>query len=205
MRKKALIIIALITIAGAVAVLSSLVLSLFVIKPTTDQISQKLREQFQTIIIIPEEIPPPAKSFNETAYYWQMITPEGEIAGVIAKYENGFKKSDNSLKITLEKEENGDPSIFHKLLPHLIVDEKSKKAAEDPEKVQVKPEPQDTYKSVSVFVTPDSKKTARIVWEVDRPQTEELNNLYSRLNKYPEGFVKILFNLQKTTLDLAGV
>jgi len=171
--------------------------------PTTGAINQDLAGYFSNVVYIPKNIPPPSQDFYQTIYFWEMVTPEKEVVGIRLKYDTGFTADSSIIRLTLEKEEKGDPSIFDKVLPAVIADKQSLDSARDPQKANLSANQQAGYKSIKLLVLPETNKTAQIVWEFDKFNLpDDLKSKYKRLEKFPPGVLKFLYTLPHFILSL---
>ena len=173
------------------------------IKPTTEAINRDLASYFSKIVYIPEGIPPPQQTLDKTEYFWEMETPQGEVTGIRLKYDPSFTQDKNTIQVTLEMPQNGDPSIFNKVLPAVISDKQSLDSARDPQKANLSANQQAGYKSIKLLVLPETNKTAQIVWEFDKFNLpDDLKSKYKRLEKFPPGVLKFLYTLPHFILSL---
>lgn len=203
--KKRLVIALGIVFFLVFVVIISLVLAFSVIKPTTDTINKKLAQKLAKVIKIPEIVPPESKNFNETTYFWEMETREGEVIGVRFRHDTGFVKGKDQIEAVLEIPPDGDPSIFNKVMPAIISDSQSLTSAQDIEKANFSANQEKGYSSLQLFIKPQTKQTNRIVWTFDKKSlTADFDKDYQKLTGLPYFVLKNLYLLQKTIFDLMG-
>lgn len=204
--KKTLIIGAATCVISVIALLITVVfISFSQIKPITESINRNLAQNFAKIVYIPKGITPPAFTFDETAYFWEMETPQNEVIGIHLKYQTGFTKNQESIEVTLEMPEKGDPSIFTKVLPAVITDKKSLTSAVDPQKADLSANEKAGYNNLKLIQTPTTSQTIKIIWNF--PKTafgEETAKLYQQLTKYPEFVLRLLYGIPNLTFSLLG-
>lgn len=188
-------------IASAVIILIGLIwyainTSFNQVRPVTAKINKDIVKDLSKIIRIPEGIAPPMQDFNQTIYSWEMETPAKEVTGVTFKYTPSFTKKDDKIIATLEMPENGDPSIFNKVIEAIIADEQSLSAARDPQKANLGANRESGYNSIKLAVYTKSGQTTKITWEFDKKNlSRELNSSYSQINKVPNFALKFLYGL----------
>lgn len=183
--------------------ITSIFVSFKTIKPTTEAINRDLKNYFSKIIYIPEGIPPPQQTLDKTEYFWEMETPQGEVTGIRLKYDPSFTKGKNTIQVTLEMPENGDPSIFNKVLPAVISDKQSLDSARDPQKANLNANQELGYEKLSLFTKKETNQTTKIIWEFKKESLgNQLNEQYSKLYRYPPALLKILYNIPSLTLGL---
>lgn len=188
-----------------ILVISLLIISFAYVKPTTDQINRKLAQKFAKIVGIPPPVPPQTRNFYETIYFWEMETPQLEVVGVRFRHSTGFDGELNKMEATLELPENGDPSVFNKVLPAVIVDNQSLLSALDPEKASFDRNPQAGYSTFRVAIKPETGQTIQITWNFEKEfLTKDAKQDYQKLSKIPLPILKILYFVQKTILDVMG-
>lgn len=176
--------------------IAAIVYSFSTIKPTTEEINKDLAEYFSKVIYIPKGIPPPIQGFAETIYFWEMETPDKEVIGIRLKHDTGFAKDKNTIRLILEKEEKGDPSIFNKVLPAVIADKQSLDAARDPQKANLSANQHAGYNNITLSVLPGSGQTAQVIWEFGKSNLgDDLTAEYNRLGNIPPGLLKFLYTL----------
>lgn len=195
--KKAII---LSIILGAVLFVAAISFSIYLgfklVKPATQAINKGIASDLSKIVRIPEGIAPPMQDFNQTIYSWEMETPAGEVTGVTFKYTPSFTRKDDKIIATLEMPENGDPSIFNKVIEAIIADEQSLSAARDPQKANLTANGKSGYNSIKLAVSPKSGQTTKITWEFDKKNlSKQLNSSYSQINKVPNFSLKFLYGL----------
>ena len=188
----------------AVILITAIVFSFVVIKPTVESINKNLASEFSKVVAIPTQVTSLSQFFDETTYKWEMETPEKEIVGVIFKHTTGFSKDQNLVQATLTVPEGGDISLFSKVLPAIIVDRQSLYSAENPQKANLEANQEALYNSIAIS-TNAAGQTKKITWTYDKANfNSNLLNLYSKLKKFPEPILRILFSLLITTLNILG-
>lgn len=202
--KKAVIICTALTLVLICAVLiAALIISFKTVKPATDAINRDLEKYFSKIVYIPQGIPRPTQTFNETSYFWEMETPQGEVTAIKLKYNPAFTKDEDTIEVILEMPENGDPSIFDKVLPAVIADKQSLDSAQDPQKANLGTNENAGYNKISLFTKKETNQTTKIVWDFKKEQLEDkLNEEYKKLYLYPTTLLKILYNVPHVVIDL---
>lgn len=165
------------------------------IKPTTEVINQKLAsEVFLKIIRIPEGIQRPSFDFEKTAYMWEMETSAGEVTSVIFSYTPAFDKNSKEITAVLEMPEDGDSSIFTKVLPAVIADEQSLKSALDPEKANFGASEQARFSKLALSIN-KNKQTTKIMWTIPKENLpQNIKEEYSKLS-YGAKTLKKLYSL----------
>ncbi len=204
---KKIVIILFAGFFAAVVILSTIavIVSFTVVKPTTDTINRKVAQKFAGIVSIPPPLPPQTRNFYETIYFWEMETPQQEVVGVRFRHSTGFDGELNEMEATLELPENGDPSVFNKVLPAVVADSQSLLAALDPKKANFGPNPQAGYSTFRLAIKPETGQTIQITWNFEKEfLTGDAKQNYQKLSKFPLAILKILYLIQKTTLDVMG-
>jgi hypothetical protein len=204
MKKSIFISLALTFIVFCSFLIYVITISFTQIKPTTEAINKKLsQEAFTKTISIPQEIPPPAFDFDKTSYFWEMITLENEVTGIRLTYTTAFSKNENIIKVILEMPENGDPSIFNKVLSVIIIDEKSFNSAQYPHEADLSKNKEAGYKSLKIFVTPDTNQTTKLEWEFEKQNFgEDIRSEYQKIEKYPKPILRILYKIPHSILRI---
>lgn len=202
--KKIIVIVIAVSAIGSIVTLATLIYSSFSkIKPAAETINKDLAAHFKKIVRIPELIPPPIQNFEETAYFWEMETIENEVIGVRFKHTTGFAKDQKTIIATLEMSENGDPSIFTKVLPAIIVDKQSLDSALDVKKANFSPNEEAGYKSFKLAVDQKNNQTIKISWEFEKSKlNENLLASYAVLAKHPQQILELLYNIPKFAQSL---
>jgi len=184
------------------AIVAAVIISFAIIKPTTEEINRKLVEKFTSVVSVPKGILPPAYSFDETNYFWEMETLEHEVTGVKFRFTTAFSKNQNKLQATLEMPEGSDVSLFNKVLPAIITDKQSLDSALDVEKANLSANEKAGYSQIKISVIPQTKQAAQINWEFEKNSLgDDLLNLYSKLN-YPEPLLKFLYGIPHLIFSL---
>ncbi len=202
---KKIIIIAIIISAIAFIILISL--AIFIgfktVKPQTEAINQKLVQDLSKVVVVPSGIPRPSYDFNQTVYEWEMETLAKEVTGVIFSYTPAFESNNNKIIASLSMPENGDPSIFNKILEAIIVDRGSLAMARDPQKAIVEASPGAGYSKIMLSVSPKTQQTTKITWEFDKKNlSPELNNMYKNLHKYPDFSLRFLYKIPSVVVGM---
>lgn len=201
-RKIIFTIIALVLLFIA-AIIFTVVTAFKVIKPTTDAINRDIVRDIAKTIEVPKGIAFPAQDFYQTTYTWQMITPQKEVTPVIFTYTPAFLKNTGKIVATLSMPENGDPSVFGKVLEGIIVDKKSLQSAKYPQEANLEASPQAGYSKIHLSVTPKTSQTTSISWEFEKKNlSSDLNIQYKKLNSYPSFVLKFLYSLHGFVIDL---
>jgi len=201
--KKFLLTVATVIVILFILFIAAIVYSFSTIKPTTETINADLAKYFAKVVYIPRGIPPPIQGYRETIYFWEMETPEKEVTAVRLKHDTAFAKNQAIIKLTLEKEEKGDPSIFNKVLSAIIADRQSLDSARDPQKANLSANPQVGYNSIKLSVIPATNQTVQIVWEFSKSSlSDDIVAKYRRLENIPEPALAFLYSLPHFILSL---
>lgn len=201
--KKLLLVIALLVILLTILLITTIVYSFQTVKSTTQEINADLAQNFSKIIYIPRGIPAPIQGYSETIYFWEMETPEKEVVGIRLKHDTAFSKNQKIIKLTLEREEKGDPSIFNKVLPAVITDKQSLDSARDLQKANLAANREAGYQNIKLSVLPETTQTIQIVWEFEKSSLpEELQAKYRKFESIPEPILKFLYALPHFILSL---
>jgi len=195
-------ILSILTVALLVILIFVLVIISFkVVKQTTDKINFALKNDFQTIVRIPDVIPPESKSFSQTTYIWEMETQQGEITKVKFVHDTAFEKTRDKISATLEMTAGGDPSIFAKVLPSVVADSQTLDSATDSQKINLNANSQAGYSNIQLFADEKSEKIVKIKWEFNKSFFEDKHKeLYEKIYTYPELLLKNLYRLQRVIL-----
>lgn len=180
------------------------VVSFKTIRPTTALINQNLADSLNRIVRIPKNIALPFQTFEDSTYFWEMETLDKEVIGVMFKYTTGFSKKQKEIEVELAMADMGDPSIFVKVLPAIISDEQSRVSAQDPTHANLGANSQSGYKSISLTVLPTSNQTIKISWRFDKTHFDKNQDLYQKLNSFPESLLKFLYSLPNFIIGLLG-
>jgi len=180
------------------------ILSFKVIKKTTDQINSGLNNQFQQLVLIPQVVPPSYRGFYQTTYRWEMETPQNEVIKVVFTHDTGFPKSQSKITATLSMEPGADASLFNKVLPAVIADKQALSSAQDYEHANLGANDQIGYDKLTLEpVTGDNTKVTKITWEFEKSKlTKNEDDLYRKLNNFPESLLKMLYSLQQFTIGI---
>jgi hypothetical protein len=196
--KKAIIIsVVSIAVFLIVLVVAAVVISFTQVKPTVENINQKLSQQvLAKVVRIPEKIAPPIRGFDEVTYWWEMETIEKEVTPIEFRYTTAFAKNKISIEATLKMPEGSDPAIFNKVLPAIITDSQSLDSAKDIEKADLSANEIAGYEKIKLAVKPQTKQTIVITWEFSKSKLpQDLKIEYSKLAQYPQPIIKILYGL----------
>jgi len=173
------------------------------VKPTTDAINRDIVRDIARVVEVPKEIGLPSEDFNQTTYNWQMETPAKEVTPVSFSFTPAFSKNSNKIVATLSMPENGDPSIFSKVLEGIIVDKKSLAAAKDPAKANLEASGEALFSKVSLALSQKSQQTTGITWEFEKKNlSKDLNSQYKKLSKYPDFALKFLYGIRGFVIEL---
>lgn len=200
--KKPLIIFSAIFIFLVFIIVGSIILGFTIVKPTVEQINQNIAQNLSKLVRIPKGIPP-AFGFDKTEYLWEMETIEKEVTAVKLTHLTGIPKNQDKITIILELPENGDPSIFNKVLPAVIADGQSLNSALDPQKANFSPNESVGYESLNLALRQSTGQTVKITWSFEKGKLgPELPNLYSKLSIYPEPILRFLYEIPNFTIGL---
>lgn len=204
MKKKILMAIGIIAILLIVIFIYAFLISFKVVKQTTDDINLAFKEKFQRIVRVPEPVVPSLRSFNQTSYTWEMETREKEVTTVVFSHETDFANNQDKIKATLQMSQGADPSLFVKVLPAVVVDNQALYSANNLEDANLGPNQEIGYNKIELFTKDEtSTQITKIVWEFNKEVlTHGIEDLYDRLNKYPEPILKFLYSIQRSTLIL---
>ncbi|MEK9146678.1 MAG: hypothetical protein AAB639_00600 [Patescibacteria group bacterium] len=204
---KKILLISFVTLFTAILTAAIIIIyvSFSIVLPTTQQINQNLAKFMTRIVYIPEGIPPPIFGYETTSYFWEMETPAGEVTGIRFSYTPAFAKGENKITAVLEMPELGDASIFTKVLPAVISDNRSLTAAQDPLKANLAASREVGYEGIKLTLKPETGQTTKVVWQFAKiTLDQETLGLYSRLGIYPEPLLKILHELPRFIIGLLG-
>jgi len=186
-----------------ILLITAIVSSFTVIKPTTDDINQKLTKKFAKIVRIPEGIPPPVRGIDTTSYFWEMETIEKEVTGVRFMYDPAFIGNNKQITAILEMPEGGDPSIFNKVLAAVVADDQTVKSAQDIERANLAANQKAGYSKIDLMIKPETKQVLKISWTFDKNDLEEdLKKDYQGLSKYPKPIFGFLYGLPSLIMGL---
>ncbi|KKQ77388.1 MAG: hypothetical protein UT00_C0013G0019 [Parcubacteria group bacterium GW2011_GWA1_38_7] len=204
MKKFILLLLAVIVVVLVLVVVTAEIISFKIIKKTTDQINKDLNQNFQKIVRIPAVVPPSYRGYYQTIYNWEMETPQNEVIKVIFIHDTGFSKSQKTITATLTMEPNADASLFNKVLPAVISDNQALSSAQHFEDANLSANSEIGYKKISLEpVEGDATRMTKITWEFDKSQIAKGDeDLYSRLNNFPEPLLEILYSLQQFTIRI---
>ncbi len=198
-----------------VAIISALLIILFavvywaiytsftVVKPTAQQINDDLTSKvFSRIVRIPTGIPRPSYDINQTVYLWEMETTAGEITGVQFSYTPSFGKDEEILTAVLEMPANSDPSIFTKVLPAVIANDQSLKAATE-KKANTNGNKEALYQSIALVKDLKNDQTIKITWKYNKNDLpRKIITLYEKLD-YPPPILKTFYQIPNFIINLA--
>lgn len=204
MKKKIILILLFLFIAGTLLVAWAIYISFTDIKPTIDEIDNQLTKYFSKTFAIPEGIPRPSKDLDYIKYRWEMETLEKEVSTVELTFTPAFFSDQKIIVAELQMTENGDPSLFNKVLPAIIVDPVSLKTTQDPTKGDYGPNQQAGYKKLEIETDPKNKQTIKIRWVFEKNKLpSEIEEKYQKLSKYPIPLLKFLHAIPGFLVDLA--
>lgn len=200
---KKILVISIISFFVVVIILfiTATIVSFTIIKPTTESINKSIAKGLSKTVRIPTGIPSPTLTFDETVYSWEMETLDKEVTGVRLIHQTGFAKSQTKITVVLELAENGDPSIFNKVLPAIIADPQSLNSARDPQKANLSANETVGYSNIELSLRQSTGQTIRITWNFPKEKiNQNLPNLYSKLAIYPEPLLRFLYGLPSIIL-----
>ena len=202
MKKPLIIFLAISSILIALFILL-IIISFTTVRPTTDLINKSIAQGLSKLVRIPVGIPSPALSFDETVYLWEMETLDKEVTGVRLVHETGLSDFQDKINVVLELQENGDPSIFNKVLPAIIADPQSLNSALDPQKANLSANESVGYTGIELAIRESTGQTISIKWDFRKENlSPELPGLYSKLNIYPQPALRFLYELPNIILGL---
>lgn len=204
MKKKILISVGVIIVLTIIIFVYAFIISFKVVKQTTDNINLALKEKFQSIVRIPESIPPSLKSFEITNYTWEMETREKEVTTVIFTHETGFDRNKEKLLAFIEMSQGDDPSLFNKVLPAVVSDSQALEATQNLEDANLGSNNEIGYNRLESFQrSENSSQITKIVWEFDHDKiVSDSEELYDKIFKYPHSILKTLYFIQRSALIL---
>lgn len=203
MRKVTLIVVISSSLVLLGLLITAIVISFTVVKPTADSINQKLTKKFTKIVRIPQGIPPPVRGIDTTSYFWEMETIEKEVTGVRFMYDPAFAPYKRQITAILEMPEGGDPSIFNKVLAAVVADDQTVKSAQDIERANLAANQKAGYSKIDLMIKPETKQVLNISWTFDKNDLEEdLKDDYRKLSKYPKPIFNFLYGLPNLIIGL---
>ncbi len=203
MKKAIIIFVSILILLFIGTITTAIVISFKEIKPTIDSINSDLAKKFSQIVIIPDAIPGPARSLNETSYSWEMETPQKEVTAVRFSFTPAFFKNQNEITATLEAPENSDLSIFNKVMPAVVSDQQALTSAQDPLKANLSANSEIGYKELKIEANSKNNQTAKITWKFDKSTlASEILRKYQKINKYPDWLFKILYGVPQVVISL---
>lgn len=205
MTKKRLVLVILIFLVIFISlIIWAIYLSFAVVRPTTEEINKKLASLvFSKIVRIPVGIQRPSYEFGQTRYFWEMETNQKEVTGVNFTYNPAFTKTEDRIIASLEMPQNGDPSIFTKVLPAIVSDDQSLKSAQEPNTPNLSGSLLAGYTKIELSQDVKNNQTTKIVWTYEKSKIpEEIKKLYAKLN-YPPKILKILDSIPGFLINLA--
>lgn len=202
--KRLILAIIFFFIASLALLVWAIYLSFSLVRPTTEQINKQLASQvFSKIIRIPEGIQRPSYEFGQTRYFWEMETNQKEVTGINFTFNPAFTKTEDKIVASLEMPQNGDPSIFTKVLPAVVSDNQSLKSAQDPEKANLSENSQALYSKLELNRDSKNNQTIKIIWTYEKSKLpQEIQDLYQKLN-YPPKILKVLDSIPGFLINLA--
>lgn len=200
-------IVILSVIFGAVLFIAALSFSVYLafkeVKPTADAINRDIVRDIAGTVAVPKGIAPPSVDFNQTTYNWEMETPAKEVTPVSFSFTPAFSKNSNKIVATLSMPENGDPSIFNKVLEGIITDPQSLAAAKDPQKANLEASHEVLFSKVSLTLSQKAHQTTAITWEFEKKKlSTDLANEYKKLGKYPDFALKFMYGIRGFVIEL---
>lgn len=154
------------------------------------------------IVRIPENLGSET-TYEQTIYNWEMETPQQEVVPVHFAITHSFEKKEKEVIVFLEMSQNADASIFNKILPAIIAEEQSLKAAQDPQNANLAANKESGYRKIALQ-TNSNKQTTKIIWIYEKEEIEETKSSYEKLSKYPTAVLHILYSVPKFLSSLAG-
>ena len=204
MKRKILIGISVVTLVLIILLIYTVIISFQLVKQNTDNINIKLKENFQTIVRIPEPIPPAFRSFEKTVYNWEMVTNEEETIMVSFEHNTGISKNQNIITAKLQIPPGADPSLFNKVLPAVLADKQALYSAQDLEHANLGSNTEVGYSKLELFTS--EKNTGQVTgieWQFDREKIlSGTEQYFEKLHKYNEFFLKILYSIQRGIIIL---
>lgn len=186
--------------------LTAVVLSFTFVKKNTDNLIKIQRDELTSIIRIPNAVPPSNPSFYSISYRWDMETPEGEISGVNVLQTTAFLENEGSIIVILEKNPDGDESIFDKVLSSVVADEEVLKAAYSEEKITNLINGKTGFKSATIERNSSNEKITKIIWEFEKDNFgANAKSYFDKINSLPKPVIKTLYLVQSVILtSLSG-
>ncbi len=179
-----------------------IVFSFAYVKKTADTIIRLERDKFVEIVSIPNAVAPSNPSFESISYVWEMETPQGEVATVRVNQSTAFGHNVDKIILSVEREVGGDPSIFDKVLPAVVIDEQALKSAQNPKDQNLGPNEKYRYNNIKIEYS-NTQKPIKISWEFDKAKTgDNLLREYEKLNKIPPSLLKTSYTIYSTVILL---
>lgn len=203
---KKTIYLTLITLALVLLIILSLAIyiSFKIIRPTTKTINAKIEEKLAKLVYIPKGIMRPGLALNLVSYTWEMETPQKEVAGINFTYTPSYSKNENNIQVLLEMKPPTDPSVFKKVLPAVISDQKSLNSAQEKENEDLKPNPQIGYSEMSVERNQQGQPT-KIYWNFKKDALgKDLKSKYKELEQYPNLLLIIFYEIPNTLIGFVS-
>ncbi len=202
--KKLIILSIILGLVLFVAAISfSIYLAFKEVKPTADAINRDIVRDIAGTVAVPKGIAPPSVDFNQTTYNWEMETTAKEVTPVSFSYTPAFSKNSNKIVATLSMPENGDPSIFNKVLEGIITDPQSLAAAKDPQKANLEASSGGLFSKVSLALSQKNQQTTAITWEFEKKKlSTDLAREYKKLSKYPDFALKFIYGIRGFIIEL---
>lgn len=180
-----------------------IILSFVYVKSTTDQIVRLERDYIVKLIRIPNAVPPSNPLWNSISYVWEMETNQAEITKVRVNQSTGFSRYEDKIIVSVQREIGSDPSIFDKVIPAVINDQQTLNSAFTKNNKNFGKNDEFGYEKIEIAYNDTGEKVDKVTWEFDKSKLPaNLNAQFSRLNRFPEGFVKTLYNIQKGVILL---
>lgn len=203
MKKIVITSIIILSTAFIIIITAGIIISFKVIKPTTDSINTDLAKKLSRIVIIPDAIPRPSKSLNETSYSWEMETPQKEVTAIHFFFTPSFFKGQDEITATLEAPENSDLSIFNKVMPAVVSDQQTLQSAQDPLKANLSANQEIGYEEIKLGISQKNNQTEKIIWKFKKSKLDgDLQAKYKKLEKYPTPIFKVLYSIPSVAVSL---
>lgn len=201
MKQKILVSSAILFIIFLAGFIYLFILSFKVVKQNTDNINRVLKNNFQSIVRIPD-LQPSFRSFEKTVYTWEMETREKEVTSVAFIHDTGLPFNQDKIMASLEMPQGHDPSLFVKVMPAVVSDTQALTSAQDLEHANLGPNEEIGYSRLEFFTRDEkSPQVIKISWEFDKEKiTAGSEEFYQKLYKYPQGVLTILYAIQRAAL-----
>ena len=128
-----------------------------------------------------------------------------EIVPVKFFYSLSIPPQDKEIIATLEMGSGGDPSVFEKVLPALIADEKSLLASQQPQESDLGGNEKVGYSSIDLAQDKEKAKTVKITWVFNKENlSSDLKNKYKEVNSFPVGITRVLYSIPSLVIAVLG-